>query len=74
MLRKVARLSSAAFLRPRRDMDANELQVNCGRCGKSMIVRLAALYGKRLVDCEDCELAVQRPSALRIVRDTNPSP
>jgi hypothetical protein len=55
-------------------MDANEIQVNCGRCGKSMIVRLAALFGKRLVDCVDCELAVQRQSALRIVRDTNPSP
>jgi hypothetical protein len=70
MLRKVARHSSAACLPPGRDMNANELQVNYGRCGKSMIVRLAAIYGKRLVNCVDCELAVQRQSAFRIVRDT----
>jgi hypothetical protein len=74
MLRKVGRQSAAAFLRPHRDMDANEIQVNCGRCGKSMIVRVAALYGKRLVDCVDCERRVQPRDWPRLVRDKNPDP
>ena len=74
MLSKVEPTSSAVILRPHGEMDANEIQVNCGRCGTSMVVRLADIDGKRLVDCVNCERAVQPRPVLRLVRDTNPSP
>jgi hypothetical protein len=67
-------VSSAVILRPLGKMDADEIQVNCGRCGKSIVVRLADVDGKRLLDCVDCERAVRPKPGLRLVRDTNPSP
>jgi endogenous inhibitor of DNA gyrase (YacG/DUF329 family) len=51
----------------------DEIEVNCGRCGKSMTVRLADIDGKRLVDCVDCQRTVQPGNVLRLVRDNNPS-
>ena len=52
-------------------MGHDEIQVNCGRCGKSMIVRLAEIHGKRLVDCVDCERRGQPRNVPRLVRDQN---
>jgi hypothetical protein len=52
-------------------MGHDEIQVNCGRCGKSMIVRLAEIHGKRLVDCVDCERRGQPRNVSRLVRDQN---
>jgi hypothetical protein len=36
-----------------------------------MIVRLAEIVGKRLVDCEDCEREGQSRNVPRLVRDRN---
>jgi hypothetical protein len=55
-------------------MDHDKIQVNCGHCGKSMIVRLAEIHGKRLVDCEDCERAITPTDVARLVRDQNAIP
>jgi hypothetical protein len=52
-------------------VDHDEIQVNCGRCGKSMIVRLSEIVSKRLVDCVDCEREGQPRNMLRLVRDRN---
>jgi hypothetical protein len=71
MFRKVERGASAGFLRRRRRVDHDELQVNCGRCVTSMIVRLAEIVGKRLVDCVDCEREGQSRNVPRLVRDSN---
>jgi DNA-directed RNA polymerase subunit RPC12/RpoP len=30
------------------------LSVNCGRCGKALLVRFEDLMANRTVDCEDC--------------------
>jgi hypothetical protein len=54
-------------------MDDDEIEVHCGRCGKSMIVRLADIDGKRLVDCVDCQRTVQPGNVPRLVHDNNPS-
>ena len=71
MVRRIERGASAGFLRRRRRVDHDEIQVNCGRCGKSMIVRLAEIVGKRLVDCVDCEREGQSRNVPRLVRDLN---
>lgn len=71
MLRKVQREPIGRILAFSSSMDDDEIQVNCGRCGKSMIVRLAEIYGKRLVDCVDCERGGQPSKALRLMRDQN---
>jgi hypothetical protein len=57
------------ILASRPSMDHDEIQVNCGRCGKSMIVRLGEIHGKRLVDCADCERGVKPGNLARFVRD-----
>ena len=31
------------------------LSVNCGRCGKSLIVRLEDIRNLRTIDCDSCE-------------------
>lgn len=31
------------------------LPVNCGRCGKSLIVRIEDIKEERTIDCDDCE-------------------
>jgi DNA-directed RNA polymerase subunit RPC12/RpoP len=54
-------------------MDVNEIQVNCGRCGKSLIVRLEDVQDKRWVECADCARLVEPKKVPRLVRDTNPS-
>ena len=71
MFRRVERVASAGFLHCRRRVDHDEIQVNCGRCGKSMIVRLAEIVGKRLVDCVDCERDGHSRNMPRLVRDRN---
>ena len=35
--------------------DEEHLWVNCGRCGKAMLVRLEQIKNKRTIDCEECE-------------------
>ena len=35
-------------------MDDDTIQVNCGRCGKPLVVRLEDLRDKRTVECEAC--------------------
>jgi hypothetical protein len=55
-------------------MDDDTIEVHCGRCGKSMMVRLADIGGKRLVDCVDCERRLQPRDWPRLVRDENPDP
>jgi hypothetical protein len=55
-------------------VDDDEIEVNCGRCGKSMIVRLADIDDKRMIDCVDCERLVQPRNWPQLVRDKNPSP
>jgi hypothetical protein len=52
-------------------MDGDELQVNCGRCGKSIIVRSDDILDKRLVECADCERVPPR-NAPRPVRHKLP--
>jgi len=37
-----------------RDRD-EVITVNCGRCGKSLIVRLGDIKEKRTIDCAECE-------------------
>jgi hypothetical protein len=59
------------ILASRPGMDHDKIQVNCGRCGKSMIVRLAEIHGKRLVDCADCERDVKPGNVARLVRHQN---
>ena len=71
MLRKVQRRPIGRILASSSSMDHDEIQVNCGRCGKSMIVRLAEIHGKRLVDCLDCERGGQPRKVLRLIRDQN---
>ena len=53
-------------------MEAEEIQVNCSRCGKSIVVRLADIHDKRLVYCEDCERLVQPRNWPRLVGETDP--
>src|SRR6266852_2036870 len=55
-------------------MDDDEIQVNCSRCGKSIILRLADLHDKRMVYCVDCERMVQLRNWPRLVRDKYPGP
>jgi DNA-directed RNA polymerase subunit RPC12/RpoP len=50
-------------------VDDDEIQVNCGRCGKSIIVRPADILDKRLVYCAHCERMVQPREWPRLVRD-----
>jgi DNA-directed RNA polymerase subunit RPC12/RpoP len=35
-------------------IDENTLRLNCGKCGREVLVRLAVLAGQRTVDCEEC--------------------
>jgi uncharacterized cysteine cluster protein YcgN (CxxCxxCC family) len=54
-------------------MEADEIQVNCSRCGKSIIVRLADL-DTRPVYCAVCERLARPRNWPRLVRETDPDP
>jgi hypothetical protein len=38
-------------------VDADTIRVNCGRCGKELLVRLAEIRDERVIDCEECKAA-----------------
>ncbi len=50
------------FLRPACGMTIHDsddwLRVNCGRCGKPLILLVEDLHDKRTIDCADCEKAL----------------
>jgi hypothetical protein len=46
-----------------RDSDG-VIGVNCGRCGKSLVVRLEDIMEKRTIDCQDCETKVRNGKVL----------
>jgi DNA-directed RNA polymerase subunit RPC12/RpoP len=35
-------------------MDDDNIEVNCGRCGRPIVVRLEAIREARTVECNDC--------------------
>lgn len=39
-------------------MDDDLLNVNCGRCGRPVLIRIEDLRDKRTVDCLDCQMSV----------------
>jgi hypothetical protein len=41
--------------------DDDSLSVNCGRCGKPLIVRLRDVLDKRTIDCSQCENGLLSP-------------
>jgi hypothetical protein len=40
--------------------DDDTLVVNCGRCGKRLMVRLCEILDKRTIDCTQCENTLLR--------------
>src|SRR5262245_51237287 len=44
------------------------LQVNCGRCGQPLLVRVEAILAARTVDCAECDERWHLPHARRIRR------
>ena len=38
-------------------VDADTIRVNCGRCGKELLVRLGEIRDERVIDCGDCKAA-----------------
>jgi predicted RNA-binding Zn-ribbon protein involved in translation (DUF1610 family) len=56
--------TNASIPRHTRDalfVDENTLRVNCGRCGKELLVRLEDLRDKRVIDCDECVSANASP-------------
>ena len=74
MFKNVKRYRMAGPLRPRLGVDANEIQVNCGRCGKSIALPLADLQNQRLVTCAACARIIERRKELRLVLKKDPGP
>lgn len=42
------------FTREALFVDADTLRVNCGRCGKEMLVKLSDIEDARVIDCDEC--------------------
>lgn len=42
-----------------RDLD-EFIEVNCGRCGKKLLVRVAEVRNARTIDCRSCAVTVPR--------------
>jgi hypothetical protein len=49
--------SRPRFVRDVLFVDADTMRVNCGRCGKEVLVRLEDVREKATVDCEQCAAA-----------------
>jgi hypothetical protein len=45
-------------------VDAETMRVNCGRCGKEVLVRLAEVRDKTVIDCEKCR-TVSHPQVVK---------
>ncbi len=43
--------------------DNDSVQVNCGRCGKELLVRVSGIRDKMTIDCAACERLGPRPEA-----------
>src|SRR5712691_97490 len=61
------RVSGGTRRIPRRTRDAlfigtDTLRVNCGRCGKELVVRLEDICAERIIDCEECAKELPRAS------------
>lgn len=53
------------------DPDDDSLKVNCGKCGKSLVVRFSDILGKRIVECTGCRAQREHATRLSIVLPTN---
>ena len=61
---------------PRRTRDAlfigaDTLRVNCGRCGKELLVRLEDIRAERTIDCEECAKGATASESARLCRRLN---
>jgi DNA-directed RNA polymerase subunit RPC12/RpoP len=46
------------YVRPVLFIDADTIRVNCGRCGRELLVRIEDIRGERIIDCEKCRSSV----------------
>src|SRR2546425_11987741 len=65
---------SLALDRRMADRDRDDpIAVNCGRCGKSLNVRIEDLKGKRTIDCDACEHHLPIENRLPLTRSSRVS-
>jgi uncharacterized Zn finger protein len=50
------------------DLPEETIDVNCGKCGKSLTVRIQDVKDKRTIECEECGKVNRDRLALRVFR------
>ena len=58
--KRLRRVRDALFV------DAETLRVNCGSCGKDLLVKLEDMREARTIDCEECSLKAKAPIRAKV--------
>ena len=53
------------------DEDSQDfIEVNCGRCGKQLLVRVEDVRNLRVIDCEECQKVSSSSSAGAVLKSS----